>query len=215
MYQDFELVVGLTGLLAAGKDSFCKFLEPHGFVRTRFSDAIREEAARKGVLNPTRTQLQDLGDHMKKDDNGILAKLIVKSARERGLTKIIVNGARHPDEFRALRGAVVNDYRFVTVGITASTGNRYHRYVARGQAGDAKVTLEEFLAIDDRDRGIGQPPNGQQTDRTLAMVDWHNLFCNDGTHDQFRVWVDEWLTRTRAWQEAEHRRKVSEGPFGC
>ncbi|MBI4458267.1 AAA family ATPase [Candidatus Uhrbacteria bacterium] len=213
MYE-FDLVVGLTGHIGAGKDTFCQHLAPHGFEFMGMGDAIRAAAASLGITETSenyRGQLQDLGDRRKREscDGGYWAKQLLATAGQRGVKKLIINGIRNPAEVSTLRDGAKLPHCFVLVGITAPTEMRYRRLAARRRAGD-QLSLEKFLADDDRDRGIGQPPEGQHTDRCLALVDWPNLYCNGGTPDAFRVWIDEWLVLTAEWQASEDRRHRDE-----
>jgi hypothetical protein len=64
----------------------------------------------------------------------------------------------------------------------------------RQQGGDP-AELEGFLAMDDRDRGIGQPIEGQQVDRCLALAEPQNLYCNAGTMAEYEQWIEAFLQR--------------------
>ena len=194
--QDFDVVIGLTGLKAAGKDEFSRILGGYGFVTRRCSDAIREEARRRGIDDPTVVQLQDIGDEGRsKFGEGSWAVELLRMFRSDGERRAIINGIRNPGEIRALQEMLGE--RFTLVGVVAPIGIRAERFLKRGQAGDPSE-MERFLSVDDRDRGIGQPPEGQQVDRCLAMVDWENLFNNDGTLDDYREWTERFLARIGA-----------------
>lgn len=84
--------------------------------------------------------------------------------------------------------------RFVLVGITAPTEVRFRRFIGRRQDGDSDA-LSAFLEIDDRDRGVGQPSDGQQVERCLALVRPENLYHNVGTLDEFRDWLTDLVER--------------------
>jgi dephospho-CoA kinase len=190
----FDIVVGLTGLIAAGKDECGRRLAAKGFASFRTSDAIRAEAARQGIASPSREQLQDIGNRGREEsgDAGYWMRKLLQLAADRGETKVIVNGVRNPGEARALES--VCGPAFTLVGITAPTWRRWKRLEARRQSGDP-ATLEEFLARDDRDRGIGEPPHGQQVDRTLALVSWADLFDNAGSLEEYHAWIDDLAAR--------------------
>jgi len=192
--QDFEVVIGLTGLKAAGKDELSERLAAHGFVTRRCSDEIRDEAKRRGIDKPTIDQLIEIGNWGREQGGGMAywAKRVVATLKSQGHRRIIVNGMRHPDEVTGLQ-KLLGD-RFVMVGIVAPTHVRAARLLGRKRPGDP-VDMSGFTKLDDDDRGIGQPPHGQQVDRTLALVPWENLYNNRGTLEEYQVWIDAFASR--------------------
>ncbi|KPJ85703.1 hypothetical protein AMJ57_02030 [Parcubacteria bacterium SG8_24] len=191
--EHFDIVLGLTGLKAAGKDELGRYLADRGFVMKRCSDAIREEARRRGLEDPTVEQLQDIGDEgRQRFGEGSWAVELLKMFRQEGVRKAIINGIRNPGEIRALQRHLGD--RFVLLGVVAPIGTRAQRFLKRGQAGDPSE-MASFLQVDDRDRGIGQPPDGQQVDRCLALVEWENLYNNDSSLEAFHDWIERLLDR--------------------
>jgi len=193
--NNFDLVIGSAGLKAAGKDVLGQRAASHyGFTHTRISDAIRAEAARRGITNPSTSVLQDLGNEgrQKSGDSGFWPKELLKMMSAAGKRLVVINGIRHPDEVSALK-EILGD-KFVVVGIVAPVILRATRFLKRKQAGDP-MTLEDFLVIDDRDRGIGEPPHGQQVDRALALVPWDNLYNNIGTLEEYWAWISSLLEK--------------------
>jgi len=188
VFQDLEAVIGLTGLKAAGKDELCKVLAPSGFVSRRCSDEIRDELMLRGNPNPTVFEMVEMGNlgRAESGDIGYWARRVVATLAGRGCRRIIVNGLRHPVEVDALQD--IAGTGLTMVGIVAPTPVRAKRLIDRGRPGDP-TTYEEFMRLDDTDRGIGQPPHGQQVDRTLARVPWENLYDNKGTLDEYRAWI--------------------------
>lgn len=203
--NDFDVVIGLVGLKAAGKDELCKRLAPCGYETYRLSDAIREELRLRGVTDPTVVELQDFSNRMKREtgDSGLWAGKALDLAAGRGHRKLVVNGLRNPGEIDALRHRAGD--RLILVGIVAPSDVRCARFLKRGQAGDP-AELMAFLKVDDRDRGIGEPPEGQQVDRCMAMVGHENVFNNDGTLERYHEWIDALRLRLesppgpRAWK---------------
>ena len=61
----------------------------------------------------------------------------------------------------------------------------------RRRIGDP-VTEEDFLRLDRRDQGEGEPPDGQQVAKCLELIDSGNMVRNNGTLDQLRTWVRAW-----------------------
>jgi dephospho-CoA kinase len=193
--HDFDIVVGVTGLLAAGKDVLIDRLkEVEGYGVARTSDPIRMDWANKGVANPTREQLQDLGNQGRQNGLGYWALRTAGMLGEQGHRRIAVNGLRHPGEAEALQ-SIYGD-KFILFGVTAPTVVRFNRVASRQRVGDS-FTLEGFLAMDDRDRGINEPPDGQQVDRTLSCVKPENLYCNNGTLEEYYEWIASAMARLK------------------
>lgn len=185
-----SLVVGVTGYKAAGKDVFCELLEERGFKVYRLSDPIRLEAERRGIPQPTVAQLQDIGNEGRRSGGpGYWAERLLEMAREGGYRLVAVNGIRNPGEIVALRSE-----RLELVGVVAPIMDRAARFLNRERVGDPP-TLEGFLRADDRDRGVGEPPDGQQVDRCLAEVAFENMFNNAGPLEELGLWTERFLAR--------------------
>lgn len=201
--QQFDRVIAVTGLKAAGKDTFCAYAERRfGYATVRISDAVRAEAATRRLANPTVLDLQRIGDERKRETSnpGYWAERALHLADQQRARRVLINGIRNPGEIACLQRIV--GARCTVVGIVAPTLLRATRFLARAQAGDPR-RFEEFLAVDDRDRGIGQPPEGQQVDRCLALVPWPNLLQNDGTAEVFTQRID------RFFASHSHRRQTT------
>lgn len=196
-HQHFSLVVGITGLKASGKDELSGLLRDRGFNVCRISDAVREECAKRGINDPTVQQLQDIGDwgRTHSGDCGYWAGRLVEMMSREGNPYGAINGIRNPGEVEALRRLVGPN--FLLVGITAPTWIRYQRAMKREQGGDPSE-MAGFLEMDDRDRGIGQPFDGQQVDRCLAMVEPYNFYCNSGSLEEYANWMKKLLDRCLA-----------------
>lgn len=204
-----DSVISLSGLKAAGKDELCKRLAANGYQTLRLSDPIRAEAVRRGLTEYTGPQLQDIGDEGRRlGGPGYWASKALELAQERGHRKLIINGVRNPGEVEVLRSAA--GQRCLLVGIVAPTVVRYGRVSGRGQVED-RYDLETFLQMDDRDRGIGQPADGQQVDRCLALVQPENIFNNEGTLEAYHAWIDALGARIEAAAAKAH---AWSGEFG-
>jgi len=191
---DFDLVIGITGLKAGGKDEMARFLgQELGFTVRSCGDEIRDQLRRDGVEATIERQVE-LGNRgrLESGDIGYWAKRVLATCKGAGNRLVAVNGLRHPDEVTGL-GEIAGS-AFVMAGVVAPIGLRAQRLIGRGRAGDPK-TIEDFLRLDDTDRGIGQPPHGQQVDRTLARVPWENVCDNRGTLEGFHDWIRAFVAR--------------------
>jgi len=192
-----KIIIGLTGLKAAGKDELSNYLQSKGFASRSCSDEIRAELQRRGNVKPTVDDLVAMGNEGRSggSDMGYWARRAADTLVNQGQQFIIINGMRHPDEVKELR-RIYGD-AFTLVGIIAPLPLRANRLLSRARAGDPK-TVEEFMKLDDTDRGIGQPWHGQQVDRTLALTDFQNVFNNKGTLEEYHAWIDALVARLTA-----------------
>jgi dephospho-CoA kinase len=192
--KNFNVVIGITGLKAGGKDELSRVLREYGYNVRRVSDAVRDECAKRGIDNPSIEQLMEVGNWGREHsgDNGYWAGRLLEMLSMDGNPHVAINGIRNPGEIETLRRLA--GPAFVLVGITAPTWIRYKRAMKRKQGGDHDE-LEGFLRMDDRDRGIGEPPEGQQVDRCLAQVDPTNLFFNSGTMEEYERWIAGFVQR--------------------
>ena len=78
---------------------------------------------------------------------------------------------------------------------------RYARIAKRGQVED-RAELEKFLVMDDADRGLGQPADGQQVDRCMAQVEHRLVYNNSETLDAYHAWVDKVHADIEAYRHA-------------
>ena len=144
-------------------------------------------------MAPPVTMLIDLGNEGRaKGGSGFWAEELIADFRRDGVRRAVVNGVRNPGEIESLRNAAGD--ALVLVGITAPYDVREARFLKRGQAGD-ELTPEKFAALDATDRGAGQPDDGQQTDRCMAMVAPEDLYDNAGSLDDYRGWAEGLLER--------------------
>lgn len=185
------IVIGLTGLKAAGKDTLAeRLVSLYGFTAMGFGDAVRREAKRQlGTANPPVAELIRLGNEGRAESgNGIWAQRLLEMARESGVSRLVMNGFRHPDEFDVVKSALP-DGHFTFVAIVAPFRVRAERLIRRGRPGDP-VDLAGFADLDDADRGIGQPWSGQQVDRAIARAAYANVYNNAGTLAEYEAWID-------------------------
>jgi dCMP deaminase len=186
--------IGLTGYLGSGKGEVIELLRKRGYAVTSLSDAVREEATRRGLPH-TREHLQRVGNELR-DAHGagvlgrkiretIEAETARRSASEEqgGLAhrspanagrRWVIDGIRNPGEWEEL--SVLSDFQMV--GVTASPETIVQRITERNREG-APLSREEILEKIRRERGVGEPPEGQQVQRCLDRADY--LIVNEGT----------------------------------
>lgn len=184
----FESVIGLVGHKAAGKDVLCDYLAQHGYVKRKMSDVIFAEMAALGNPKPSIAESQAYSNKRKFDtgEAGLWSRLVCEAAYAAGERKFIMNGIRNPAEIDVLQ-RLLGD-RLTLVGITGPLKLRCERALKRAQRGDP-TDFDGFIAMDERDRGLGEPEEGQHTDRCMARVPLTNVYNNDGTLYEYHGWI--------------------------
>ena|SRR3989344_6783288 len=179
------MLIGLTGRIASGKEQIAEYLKTKGFEYTTISRIIREEAAKINIPI-TRESLQDLGNLIRKyEGNGAWIKRIIQKTN---LEKnYIIDGIRNPGEILELKKVP----RFILVSVDAPQKIRYERVLSRGKPSDPK-TWEEFVKIDERDFGKGEPEDGQQVGKCMALANYH--LANDSTLENFKRKIEDIYT---------------------
>jgi len=97
------MIIGITGLSGAGKDTVAEYLEQKGFAHASLSDVIREEAENQGI-EFTRENLIRLGNELRKARGGeYLAKGAVEKVQASGVKNLVLTSIRHPAELEFFR----------------------------------------------------------------------------------------------------------------
>ena len=122
-----DLIVGISGRLAAGKTTLARFLERNGYTYGRYSriidDMLREEGAA-----PDRASRQSLGERIHSHGRqNELSKRLLERTGDRG--PVVIDGLRFPEdhEFWADRK---NSF-FVHIHVDTSDETRRRRFETR------------------------------------------------------------------------------------
>ncbi|OGJ21482.1 hypothetical protein A3K73_00765 [Candidatus Pacearchaeota archaeon RBG_13_36_9] len=165
------MLIGITGRIAAGKETLTDFLRKKGFVYFETSKMLAEELEKRG-LEINRWNMQNLGDELReKEGPGALMKMLLKKT-EPG-KNYIFDSLRNAGEAEFL-GNTAKD--FVLIAVDADQKLRFQRIIERGKPSDPK-TWEEFLKVDNRDFFDKDNPMGQQVGRCMERADY--VIVND------------------------------------
>jgi dephospho-CoA kinase len=179
-------VIGITGTIGAGKKTVREIIQKKlNCYTVTLSDIIRAEIERKkGTLD--RTTLQNMGNELRrKYGSHILAMLAVEyMPKEKDF--MVIDDIKNPGEIEYLKRKYGKDFKLI--GVDANEKIRFERLLSRGSKGDPK-TWEEFLEVDRRDKGFGEPAWGQQVNKCLEMVDFTIL--NEGSLEDLERKVEE------------------------
>jgi dCMP deaminase len=169
------MIIGLTGSLAAGKGVVSNFLKEKGFVYLSLSDELRE-IAKENKIELTREKLQNLGNSMRQNyGSGFLADKAIYKIKNQEYKKAIVDGIRNPTEVESLRKNLKD---FFLVSIDAPQEIRFKRLIERKRESDP-ITWEDFIKVDNRDKGIGELESGQAVGKCMQLADV--TLINSGT----------------------------------
>jgi len=167
-------IIGLTGYMGSGKGEIVKYLQDKGFKYISLSDIVRQEATARG-LPLTRDVLQNVGNELRAQNGaGVLGRKVREIVAADLDSNWVIDGIRNPAcvlELRKLPG-------FKMVGVSANEELLVNRLLEREREGGV-LTKEEILAKLNREKGLGEPEDGQQVKKCLEMVDYFIL--NEGT----------------------------------
>jgi len=173
------LVIGLTGTKASGKGEVAEYLKAQGFQYYSLSDVVRKEAEYRGLVDAKITQLQDIGDELRKKYGlGVLARRVIEEILHDTSEKYLVDGIRNPGEIKELRD-LTNSY---IIAIDAPQEIRAERLIKKRARESDPKTLQDFLKVDERDRGIGAIDAGQQVQACISLADYNIM--NDSTLEE-------------------------------
>ena len=164
-------VIGLTGPFGSGATTCAGILsERMKFTAVKLSAVIRTEfRARNPGMEPTRAQLQELGDELREAGrSGVLAEKTLDTLEKDAITHsmIALDGIRNSGEIQYLRNKF--GHRFFLFALECPASERWERlkpqYELRGD------TFENFTADDKRDKDE-EGQFGQQVELCVYLSD--------------------------------------------
>lgn len=178
------MIIGITGKMGAGKDTFARYLVQKGFVHISLSDFIRGEA-QKRKLPPTRRNLQDIGNQMRQNHGvGVFSKMAL--AKIGKAEDVVITSIRNPGEIEVL--AQVGN--FFSVNVAAPQKIRFARILSRAKVGGGKITFTEFCRAEAREVASADSA-AQQLEKCAARAGFS--VANGGDLPSFHRAIDRWL----------------------
>ncbi|OPZ11881.1 MAG: hypothetical protein BWZ10_02150 [candidate division BRC1 bacterium ADurb.BinA364] len=179
------MIVGVTGLFCAGKDTFAAMLEKRSFAHISLSDMIRDEILRRGQ-EITHERTVAVGNELRRRFGpNVLAEMALR--RLEPTMNTVVTSIRNPGEVAALRRAP----DFAMVFIDAAPQARFERSARRGRAGDFR-DWGAFEAAE-REQMASDDPAAQQLAACRDLADLR--LSNDSTLEEFEAKTVEALQR--------------------
>jgi dephospho-CoA kinase len=197
-----KIIIGLTGSLSSGKGIIADHLSTLGFNHLILSNRIREEI-RSRNQEPTRTLLQDVGNELRMLYGGAVLAERTAAIIANLEGNVVIDGIRNPDEITFLRNVL--DAQII--GVDAPRVLRLDWYLARAkERGEDGTTEEDFIKVDNRDFGIGEPGSGQQVAKCLKMADI--ILENDHTKAELLKECDLYLKDFLGFDPETHPSRI-------
>lgn len=170
------MILGLTGVNAAGKGEVARILVEGGFEYFSLSDELRQEMQRQGVVE-SRQSLMAWGTKVRSEyGRDVLARRVALRFTQ-GLNQV-VDSIRNPEEVRFLRTLD----GFFLVRVEAPIEVRFQRTLARAREGDT-LDFEAFCRAEEQEM-VSENPAAQRLLETFALADF--VVVNDGTLEDLR-----------------------------
>ena len=155
-----NMIIGVTGLFASGKDTVADYLTSKGFDHFSLSAILREEAQKRGI-QINRNNLIKLGTDLKQEEGH---EVLAKRALERIKKDTVISSIRHPKEVLYFKQH--SDFKLIEV--FADPKIRYERMLKRARENDSKMSFDEFIKSEKIERSSG---GGQEFDAVFKLTD--------------------------------------------
>jgi dephospho-CoA kinase len=167
-----KLIIAVSGTLCSGKGVVSQILKSKNCDIDTFSSGIRDELKSKGITEPTRKQLQDEGNRLRKEFGGqILAEKLLHKYKDSS-KPLVIDGLRNIGELDYLK----KHSNLYLIGVDAPLEFRWELTQKRNSDRD-QLDYDKFVELDSRDKGYNEPLNGQQVGMCLTHADF--LIYND------------------------------------
>lgn len=178
------MILGVSGLYAAGKSEVVEFLEGRSFASFSLSDVIREELKKKGLAE-TRERMIETGRALREAEgaSALARRLASRLGPERNY---VIDSIRHPHEVVAFRELSPG---FKLIWVDADEELRFDRLRNRARNGDPE-TLEELRRLEGSELA-SEAPGGQQLLAVKEMAD--HVVQNNGELNQLQDQVQAFL----------------------
>ena len=178
------MIIGVTGTLCSGKDSFADYLMEKGFVHISLADLLREELKNRGV-KVTIENLRVWGNKIREErGSDFLSKKAIEKLSHKN--NFIITSIRSLGEASAL----LLLKNFVLIGLDAPSNLRFNRMIKRGKKENEPSTFEDFIEFENKQ--INSTAHTHQNLRGCMNLAHHTV-VNDGDIDMFHRKIDSLL----------------------
>lgn len=167
-----QVIIGLTGAFGSGCSTAGSHLrDTRKFTLVRLSDVLRTAWKDTHKRQPSRSELQRLGDELRRDNHGgtLVQKAIegLKKSNKNAIPQfVVVDGIRNVGEIAHLRD--LYGYRFTLIAVLASFDARWDRISSAYT--DKGLSQSDFIADDQRDKNE-ETEYGQQVELCVDRAD--------------------------------------------
>ncbi|HOE74543.1 MAG TPA: dephospho-CoA kinase [bacterium] len=179
------MIIGITGSLAAGKDTVAQILEENGFRHISLSQILRDVVASKGGELTTENLTKEGNLLRHKMGDGFLAKRALENVK--GDT--VISSIRQPGELVQLR----KNKHFFLINVDADPRIRWQRLKNRKRPGDP-TTMEEMIKIEKKQMKAGGSKD-MQLDVVASKADY--IINNDGSLSDLQRNVDKVIKKIK------------------
>lgn len=159
-------IIGISGAFGSGKSTAADYLFSKGYTKIVLSKFLEDALVYSGEKDITRKKLQDLGNSWRElHGAGVLGQKAAEYIKDKGFSKIVVEGFRNISEIEALQK--IGEFKLVS--ILANRSIRYKRLSKLKRR--EKLTPELFEKLDYRDMGVGEAITGLQVAVCIAAAD--------------------------------------------
>ncbi len=137
-----KLIFGITGQIAAGKDTVANYIISKTKAKTfKFSQVLRD-ILKRVHQEPSRDSMQKLSTYLRQNfGEDVLAKIIYEDIKSSNDEVIVIDGVRRYADIKELKS--LDGFKLVYVD--TSIENRYSRIIKRGENSDDNTkTFDEF-----------------------------------------------------------------------
>jgi dCMP deaminase len=181
------MILGVSGLYAAGKGEVVGLLTQRSFVAYSLSDVIREELEARGE-SETRERMIETGNELRsRFGEAVLAERL--GNRLVADRNVVIDSIRHPAEVEALR-ACSSAFRLIWVDAPETV--RLERLQGRARPGDP-ADLSEMRALEGRELA-SHDPAGQQLDEVRRLADFE--LSNGGSRAELEAQLQAILKKS-------------------
>jgi dephospho-CoA kinase len=178
------MIIGVTGTLAAGKDSVSDYLKQKGFFHFSLSDAVRAECEKRGLPKDRDTLVKIANEMRAERGYDILARLAIEAAGASGAANSAITSIRNPKEVEYLK----TQPDFILLAIDAPIEMRYERIKKRSRESDF-VDFETFKKQEETEMAGGA--GKQNLAEVMAMADYKII--NGGAPENLREKIENFI----------------------
>ncbi len=174
------MILGVTGLHGAGKDTVAQLLVEKNFFHISLSDFIREEA-KKRKIPITRENLVQLGNEIRSESgSSVLARRALEKVEDG--ENYVITSIRNVDEAKK----ILERENATLINVTAPQTERLRRLIERNREKDPK-TINELTKAEEKE--MSDDPSAMQMHKVMKMA--KIIINNDGTIDKLKEKVNK------------------------